>query len=307
MSVRRTATSLGEAAFDHGAQYFTIRDPGFRAKVNDWIAMGCVAPWPAAGPDAYVGAPGMNAPLRHLAKGLPVQFGARVTGLTWRNPGWRLSLEDGAVVEVDAVVIALPAEQTAELTAAAAPSMAARARATRTMPCWTVMAAFSDRLPTCLDCWRGDEEAPLAWAARNLSKPGRTGPEAWVLQAGPAWSLENEAAAEVEVMSVLLAALSDRIGIALQTPIFQTAHRWRYARSGAEGSGAIWDREHLIGMCGDWLLGPRVEAAWVSGTALAGQIGLSSHSSTAPGTPSRSSAGVSTRTVHQNCTSCCTT
>lgn len=261
MSVRRTAISIGEAAFDHGAQYFTARDPRFRARVNDWIARGCLALWPAAGPDACVGTPGMNAPLRQMAEGLHVQFGARVTGLTRRSSGWCLLLEAGTFVEVDAVVIALPAEQAAQLTASVAPVMAARAAATTTMPCWTVMAAFADRLPTPLDCWRGDELAPLAWAARNLSKPGRTGPEAWVLQAGPVWSLHNEAAAEPEVISVLLAALSDRIGMALETPVFQAAHRWRYARSGAEGSVAIWDPEHLIGMCGDWLLGPRVEAA----------------------------------------------
>ena len=287
MSVRRAATPLGEAVFDHGAQYFTTRDPRFRAKVDDWIATGRVAAWPVAGPGAYVGTPGMNAPLRQLADGLSVQFGTRVTGLTRRRPGWSLLLETGAPMEVDAVVIALPAEQAAEITASVAPAMAARAEATKTKPCWTVMAAFANRLPTSLNCWRGDEEDPLAWAARNLSKPGRTGPEAWVLQAGPVWSLHNEAAAEPEVMSVLLAALSDRIGMALETPVFQAAHRWRYARSGAEGSGAIWDPEHLIGMCGDWLLGPRVEAAWVSGTVLAEQIGLSSYSSIVPGTLSR--------------------
>ena len=32
-------------------------------------------------------------------------------------------------------------------------------------------------------CCRGD----IAWAARNSAKPGRSGPEAWVVQAGPDW------------------------------------------------------------------------------------------------------------------------
>lgn len=34
MSSRRAATPAGEAAFDHGAQYFTVRDPGFAACVE---------------------------------------------------------------------------------------------------------------------------------------------------------------------------------------------------------------------------------------------------------------------------------
>lgn len=274
MSVRRLPTPMGEAAFDHGAQYFTMRDPGFRARADVWIAKGCLAPWPAAGPDAYVGTPGMNAPLREMSAGLSVQWGARVTGLSPDGSGWRLLLETGAAVEVDAVALALPAEQAAELAAPVAPALAARAHALKTMPCWTVMAAFAERLQTTLDCWRGDDDEPLCWAARNSSKPERKGPEAWVLQASPGWSRQNIEADDREVAAALLSGLSKRLGMDVAAPIAQAAHRWRYARSGAEGSGAIWDAEHRLGLCGDWLIGPRVEAAWMSGMALAEQIRL---------------------------------
>ncbi len=272
MSVRRLATAQGEASFDHGAQYFTLRDPGFIARAENWIASGYLAPWPAAGADAYVGTPSMNAPLRQMAEGLPVQWRARVIQLSRQGLGWCLHLETDGQIEVDAVALALPAEQAAELTLAIAPAMAARAGSTRTLPCWTVMAAFADRLSTPLDCWRGEGSDPIGWAARNGSKPGRTGPETWVLQASPDWSRSNLEAPEDVIISTLLAAFWDRLGQAPITPIAQTAHRWRYARSGTEGSGAIWDAEHRLGLCGDWLIGPRVEAAWVSGTALAAQI-----------------------------------
>lgn len=273
MSVRRMATPLGEAAFDHGAQYFTIRDPRFHARAADWIAAGCVAPWPAAGPDAYVGTPGMNAPVRQMAAAFPVQWGARVTQLSRQGKTWRLGVENGDAVEVDVVVVALPAEQAADLTEPVAPAMAAHAAATRTHPCWTVMAAFAERLPTPTDCWRGADAEPLGWAARNVSKPGRTGPESWVLQGGPDWSRETLERTPEDVTAVLLAALATRIGVDLPPLIAQGAHRWRYARSGAEGSGALWDPELRLGLCGDWLIGPRVEAAWLSGTALADRIG----------------------------------
>lgn len=273
MSVRRMATPLDEAAFDHGAQYFTIRDPRFQARAADWIAASCVAPWPAAGPDAYIGTPGMNAPVRQMAAAFPIQWGARVTRLSRQGETWRLDVENGDAVEVDAVVVALPAEQAADLTGPVAPALAAQAAATRTQPCWTVMAAFAERLPTPTDCWRGADGEPLGWAARNVSKPGRTGPESWVLQGGPDWSRGVLEWTPEDVTSVLLAALATRIGADLPPPIAQGAHRWRYARSGAEGSGALWDPELRLGLCGDWLIGPRVEAAWLSGTTLADRIG----------------------------------
>ena len=48
LSTRRMATPSGDARFDHGAQYFTARDPDFRWQVADWEGAGLAAPWPAA-------------------------------------------------------------------------------------------------------------------------------------------------------------------------------------------------------------------------------------------------------------------
>ena len=51
---------------------------------------------------------------------------------------------------------------------------AARAAAIQSDPCWTVMAGFAGRLPIDADVLRRDGD--VAWAARNSSKPGRSGP-----------------------------------------------------------------------------------------------------------------------------------
>jgi phytoene dehydrogenase-like protein len=67
MATRRIETPGGMIAFDHGAQYLTMRDPDFVAAMQGWAAAGVVARWPAAGPDAWVGTPGMNAIVGHLA------------------------------------------------------------------------------------------------------------------------------------------------------------------------------------------------------------------------------------------------
>lgn len=52
MATRRVPTPSGDVTFDHGAQYFTTRNPAFAAAVTDWQASGVVAPWPSAGDDA---------------------------------------------------------------------------------------------------------------------------------------------------------------------------------------------------------------------------------------------------------------
>ncbi len=169
------------------------------------------------------------------------------------------------------MVLAIPAEQTSALLASAAPDLAARASAARSEPCWTVMLAFAEPVAVDQNCWRG--EGIIGWAARNSSKPGRTGPESWVVQAGPDWSAQHLEADPDWVADALIAAFSALLDAGLPPRVGMVSHRWRYARSGVEGSGAIFDRDRRLGICGDWLIAPRIEAAWISGTELAELIG----------------------------------
>ena len=270
MSTRRMQTALGEAQFDHGTQYFTIRDQGFREQVETWIAEGLVAPWPAAGSDAYVGVPAMNSPVRRMTEDLAVRWSTLVTKVESAGPVWRLFVESGEIFEADMAIIATPAEQTAALLATAAPEVASRAGAATSQPCWTVMLAFSAPVAVVRDCWRGEDV--IGWAARNSAKPGRSGPESWVVQATPAWSRRHLEADPDWVAATLTAALSKTLDAALPESVGIASHRWRFARSAADGSGAILDRARRLGVCGDWLIGPRVEAAWVSGANLAQRI-----------------------------------
>lgn len=270
LSHRRAATPLGEACFDHGAQYFTARDPGFRRQVELWARDGIAAPWPAAGDDAWVGVPGMNAPAKALAAGLDVDCAARVDSLAREGAVWRLSGEGVEAGPFDAAVVAVPAEQAGALLRLASPGFAAAAEATPAEPCWTVMAAFAERLRIGEDVVK--RRGPIGWAARDSAKPGRSGPESWVVQAGPGWSREHLEEAAAEIVPKLLGALAEVAGGPLPEPAAASAHRWRYARSGTLGRDDLWDAALGLGVCGDWMLGPRVECAWVSGHRLAGAM-----------------------------------
>ena len=267
MSTRRVETPLGTVSFDHGAQYFTARGDGFRAEVARWAAEGLAAPWPAAGPEAWVGVPSMNAPVKALAEGQSIAWSSVVEALSRDGDAWRLKTPEGLSRPFDYVVLALPAEQAAALLSGWDADLAARAAASRTAPCWTVMAAFGERLPVATDTL--GEDGVLGWAARNSAKPGRAGPEAWVLQAGADWSRHHLEDSAESAGQALLAAFGERIGAPLPEPVALQAHRWRYARSSAGSDLALWSGAAQLGCCGDWLAGPRVECAWDSGQALA--------------------------------------
>ena len=278
MATRRSDTPAGETAFDHGAQYLTMRDPDFVAAMHAWKSAGVVAPWPAAGPDAWVGTPGMNAIVKHLADQTQVHWQHQVTALRRSDAGWHVellaptSLASTAAVDApfDAVVIAVPAEQAAALLADHDPAMAAQAKACRSSPSWTAMLAFAEPVPITGDIVR--HAGIIGWAARNSAKPGRSGPEAWVIQATPDWSTTHLEDSIDSVAERLHAALADQADRPLPTPIYRTAHRWRYARATATDRGALWNAGMRLGAAGDWLLAPRIESAWLSGRLLADQM-----------------------------------
>lgn len=270
MSTRRLATPLGEAAFDHGAQYFTARDPAFRRLVRSWNDQGAVAPWPPAGVGAWVGTPGMNAVITKMARHHAVTWNHLISGLVREQGQWWLIGEAGKVGPFDAVILSIPAEQAAAILSLHEFSMARIALMARSQPCWTGMFVFDrplDVLPPVIRD-RGD----IAWATRNSAKPGRSGPEAWVVQASALWTCARLEASQKEISAMLYAALADAAGCALPAPVAAMSHRWRYALSAGTGDGALWNPGIGLGVCGDWLLGPRVECAWLSGQMLAKSI-----------------------------------
>ena len=98
MSTRRLDTAAGQVSFDHGAQYFTVRDQAFQTVVNQWQDHGIAARWHGAGPDAWVGVPAMNAPIKALAARHDVTWSLRIDALVKNDDGWQLQ-SDGQIIE----------------------------------------------------------------------------------------------------------------------------------------------------------------------------------------------------------------
>ena len=271
MATRRVASGGETLHFDHGAQYFTARDDAFRDQVARWEREGHVARWPAAGDEAWVGTPCMNAPLKAMASGLDVAWSTRVERVERDGSGWRIG---GAGVDLrsDRLVVALPPEQTAALLVEGAPQLARIARSVRSEPCWALMAAFDRRLPVRHDVVR-PEYGPVAWAARDSAKPGRQYGERWVAHATPERSRELLEREPDEVGDLLLRDLFAAVGAQLQTPAYAAAHRWRYAMAEPRsGTACRFDAAGGVGIAGDWLVAPRVEGAWLSGRSIANVV-----------------------------------
>ena len=271
MSSRRFSTPLGEAVADHGAQYFTARDPAFLTQVQEWESAGIVAPWPDISEDAWVGVPTMNQIVRHMAATLNVHWNMRITTASQTHNGWTLSGEDQQVDgHYDMLVLAIPSEQAVTLLAQHDFGMAREAMLARFQPCWTAIFAFDSPLPT--DASHIRDGHVIGWASRETNKPGRTGLERWVVQASASWSADCLEEPAEDVADALLTALAKELHLPPLEPIAQSTHRWRFAMSTGLGTGSLWNSHISLGVCGDWLLGPRIECGWLSGRHLSGKI-----------------------------------
>lgn len=292
-------------SFDHGAQYFTVRDPRFALALT--TAPGLCKPWSAstvrvldafglvaaAGLPArephWVPVPGMNALVRHWAQPL-AQAGAiefetaveRIERDALAPSRWQLrtigAMDARHVYSgFDAVVLAIPHAQAAELLYISEQGERIRGPIdkVKVAPCWTLMLAFPQGIqPTLTHLgpqWNAARSTHhrIAWLARESSRPGREPIERWTVQASAAWSHEHLEDDAPRVQAKLLKAFAEVTGIRAE-PAHAAVHRWRYAQTMQPlGKSHLWDARERLGACGDWCLGHRVENAFVSGLELA--------------------------------------
>ncbi len=306
---RMATADTAFGSFDHGAQYFTVRDPRFAQVLEQTTARLC-KPWSAntvhvldpygrvaaaalpTGERHWVPAPGMQSLPAHWAAPLAAtEYATRVTGIApdrLQPQQWQLATEgmqgtpDAQRVfgGFDDVVLAVPAAQALALlrASALAPALQERIAPVSVGPCWTLLLAFPQAqqvgLPHLGPQWNAARSTHhrIAWLARENSKPGRGAIERWTVQASTAWSAEHLQDDALRVQAKLRKAFAEVTGIRAE-PAFATAHLWHQAQTLAPlGASHLWDGALRIGLAGDWCLGHRVEDAFVSGLELALQI-----------------------------------
>lgn len=259
-----------QGAFDHGAQRFSARSEPFAEEVRRWAALGVIAPTePASEAAWWIPTPSASALPRHLAEGLSVRTSARVTGLARRNRRWWLALEGASEVGgYDVVIVTAPAPQAAALLGPHG-VFERELAAIEIAPTWAVLALGE---PGPGPIFHPSDEGPIELVARDERKPGREAGMAarLVAHASAAFSIAHLEASEAEVLGLLVPPLTARFG-----PVRHAqAHRWRFARvTRPLGEPALFDRARGLAIAGDGLLGPRIEAAWQSGRAVAEAIG----------------------------------
>lgn len=290
-----TRIASGVTQFDHGAQYFTIRDPVLKPYLESWCADRHVAKWegqivsiddPGVFRDVpfvnrFVGTPRMESLGEHLSKDLSIDLETEVSKVELGPSGYRLtSKTDRDLGEFDIVLWNCPPLQVGKLVP---PQCNWRSELSKVamVPCWSIMLAFEGRWDVPFD-GAFINDGSLGWIARDSSKPSRSQTmDTWVLHSTVAWATENLGSSKEAAIASLIEEAERVTKNPMPKSCVAKAHRWLYSRPNESlPESSLWDEQHRLGACGDWCGGPRVEGALKSGMALAGQVLGSLHERT---------------------------
>ncbi|XP_059312287.1 uncharacterized protein LOC132063652 [Lycium ferocissimum] len=297
--------------FDHAAQFFTVTNPKFAELVDDWSKRGLVREWQGtigelevggnfvpfpSSPPKYIGVNGM----RPLADSLLSQTSlvsvvrpCWVSGLEPFNGTWHLSEKGKPCGQFDAIVIAHNGKCANRLLASSGlPLIARQMKRLELSSIWALLAAFEDPLPTALNAdslpfegafVKGVES--VSWMANNTKKllGSDSGPQCWTFFSTATYAKQNKVPQESiptvtaeKVKEAMLEDVEKALGLSkssLQRPFYTKLQLWGAALpTNTPGIPCIFDPRGRAGICGDWLLGSSLEAASISGIALADQI-----------------------------------
>ena len=295
----RCATRRADGyVFDHGAQFATAHGPYFQELLRDAKDKHMVANWqlpikdksgknqPNTNKQVFIGTPSMRSLAEYLVEGLDYQQSVEIADIQKLHNEIKLRDSKGQDYYCQHLICSAPAPQTEKLLASAAPDLSMLAQTAAYDPCWTVMLGWAEARHPALPesalkllaqpCASLDMAVPQFTRHKTSDKIGaETSHIALVLQASPAWStthLENDKAIVIEALTK---AYRDHLDHELPAADYAAAHRWRYARvrqaAGGDAKTAICSDGRIV-VAGDWMAGPRLEAAFDSGIAAANQL-----------------------------------
>ena len=276
----RVATRrLGEVRLDHGAQFFTARDPWFKAKAADWQAAEAVTLWydhalrngtmTPVDPH-YRGRDGMSRIAKCLAKGLTVKTSHRAISVSRRQRQWQVELENQTVETADTLIMTAPVPQCLALLDAGNVSLPEDTRhllqgvkyarslvllALLKGPSGLSAPGFIDR-PT----------ESIQWITDNQLK-GIAKHPALTVHSTPAFA-ERYFDADPAVWQGLL--MQELKPLIQSEPGEVLTHRWGFAYPLETAPGpCLWLPDMQLGLAGDGFTEGRVESAALSGYHLA--------------------------------------
>lgn len=277
----RVATRrIGEAVFDSGAQFFTVRDERFEEQVSRWLGTGVAAEWAPGFADAsgewkadgyprYRGAAGMVSLAEDLAEGLDVRMGAEVVSADHSGGAWEIRTT-GTSYTAAALVVTPPGIFDSGLQGNLSEFVSSEELEVDYVPCISALVLLDGpgKVPEPGGVQVGGE--PVSWVADNYRKGISEVPGAITVNAGTEFSRQYWNSEDEVVLERMLDAVAEwLVGGVVEYRI----ERWRYsAPVRTHSEPALHAPRARLALCGDAFAGAKIEGAYLSGLAAAERL-----------------------------------
>jgi renalase len=277
---RLAGRRIGDASFDHGAQFMTARDPRFAEQVRQWMQAGVAKEWYSSTPGQpnsharYRGVPTMTAIAKNLAVGLKVELGTTVVAISHDSTGWLTELANGNRIKSRSLLITSPVPQTIALLASGNIKLTAanQARLVRIeYECCIAVMAILDQ-PSAIESpgALAIDTGPIAWLSDNQQKEVSVLPAVTIHGSGE-FSAKYFEEDRDQVAKQLIDAAKPYLGAAV---VEYQVHGWRYSKPVVVDQARCMVASESTSLpplvlAGDAFSEPRVEGAVISGWAAA--------------------------------------
>lgn len=264
---------VGEATFDHGAQFITARETIFINWLNSLEQKNIVTKWfwGESSKDRHPrwrGVPGMNALAKHLGEHLDIRTEKKVTALIKQGNKWRVCLQSPAAnLLARAVILTPPVPQSLQLFDLHGPNNVEEVQLLLTKftyeRCLAVLARLDEPTHLKPPGFLRHPSTNISWLADNQLK-GISPTPSLTIHATASFSASHWQKEKVHIGEVLLGEAACHLNVRVRD--FQV-HGWRYSKPQyihEQRSLRLCLEPQLI-LTGDAFGGPRVEGAVLSG------------------------------------------
>ena len=272
--------------FDHGAQYFTVRDAGFQLLVDELIAAKVVERWevtfaeltddsPArmsrwhTNPTHYVGVPSMNSIAVYLAAPFDVKLKTCISRIERVESAWTLfSDQQEDLGSFDWVICTAPVKQAEALMPSSFKHMHQLSSITM-QACYALMLGFCEpiQLP-----WEVAlvKNSKISWLSVNSSKPRRPQDATIVALSSNQWADDHIEDDPAIIEASMLDEVMHLTKLKRSRANYVALHRWRYANAAkVKLPEPLIDVTEKLAACGDWCISGRLESSFLAATKLA--------------------------------------
>ena len=275
-----------DLSFDHGLQYISPKSKEFAKFILDLENKKILKKWQGNHLNftfekkdevpKYIGVKGNNAIPKYLIKNIKANFQSLITNIKFNDSYWEITINNKEKINFKNLILTCPYPQLISLTSKYLPKQIIKSK-TRMIPNITVMLAYKYNLKMNNISSIKFNNDKLAWAANENSKERfRSSELLWTIQCTQKYSKKiinlfkdnknfyiNEITKQFENL----------IGFKRKDLIFKNIHGWKYAYIFQDVNlSSYWLNKTNLGLCADWMIGPKAEDAWLSAYSLYRQI-----------------------------------